>query len=71
MWWPALLAMALSMTGAPKNRYSPRDKAFYAADAVVAFVRPGLLLKIDSAQIAADGTISATYSISDPKGLPA
>ena len=70
MWWPALLAMALSMTGAPKNRYSPRDKAFYAADAVVAFVRPGLLLKIDSAQIAADGTISATYSISDPKGLP-
>lgn len=62
--------MAFSIRGAPRKHYSPREKAFYAADAVVAFVRPGLFLKINSAQIAADGTITVTYSITDPKGLP-
>ena len=34
------------------------------------FVRPGLTLKILSAQIASDGTISATISVTDPQGLP-
>jgi hypothetical protein len=58
------------MTGAPRRPYSPREKAFYAADAVVNFVRPGLTVKINSAQVAADGTISVTYTITDPDGLP-
>src|SRR5205814_4024036 len=65
----ALFAIALGMTGAPSRPYSPRQKAFYAADAMVDFVRPGLAIKINSAQIAADGTISVTYSVTDPKGL--
>src|SRR4051812_8072996 len=59
----------VAMTGASKRPYSPREKAFYASESVVAFVRPGLGIKITGAQIATDGTISVTYSITDPKGL--
>jgi OmcA/MtrC family decaheme c-type cytochrome len=33
-------------------------------------VRPGLVIKIVSASIAQDGTISVDYKITDPKGLP-
>src|SRR4051794_21762355 len=65
-----LFVLALGMTGTPRRPYSPREKAFYAADALVNFVRPGLVVKVNSAQVAADGTISVTYSITDPKGLP-
>jgi len=36
----------------------------------VAFVRPGLVVKITSAEIAPDGTISTVFSLTDPKGLP-
>lgn len=61
---------AIAMTGMSKRPYSPREKAFYAPEAVVAFVRPGFTIKISGAQIAADGTISVTYSLADPKGLP-
>jgi hypothetical protein len=66
----ALFIIALGMTGAPRRPYSPREKAFYAPEAVVNFVRPGLAVKINSAQIADDGTITVIYSITDPKGLP-
>ncbi len=66
----ALFALALGITGATKRPYTPREKAFYAPEAVLSFVRPGLVIKINSAQIAADGTISVTYSVTDPKGLP-
>jgi OmcA/MtrC family decaheme c-type cytochrome len=36
----------------------------------VEFVRPGLSITINSAQIASDGTITTLYTIADPKGLP-
>jgi OmcA/MtrC family decaheme c-type cytochrome len=36
----------------------------------VNFVRPGIRVKIVSASIAKDGTITARFNISDPKGLP-
>lgn len=66
-----LFAIALGMTGAPRKHYfSPREQAFYADAATVDFVRPGLVFKITSAQIAADGTITTTFSITDPQGLP-
>jgi OmcA/MtrC family decaheme c-type cytochrome len=65
-----LFALALGMTGAPKRNFTPREKAFFADAATVAFVRPGLVFTITSAQIAADGTITATISIADPQGLP-
>ena len=65
-----LLAVALALTGAEPKAYSPREKAFYASEALVNFVRPGLVITINSAQIAADGTISVTYAVTDPKGVP-
>ena len=65
-----VLALALALTGAPRRGYSPHEKAFYAPNAVVAFVRPGLSIHINSAQIAGDGTIKVNYSITDPQGLP-
>jgi OmcA/MtrC family decaheme c-type cytochrome len=65
-----ILTITLGLIGAPRKGYSPREKAFYAPKAVVAFVRPGLLISISSAQVASDGTISVTYSITDPQGLP-
>jgi len=65
------VVVALCLTGASKPApYSPHHKAFYAEASLVNFVRPGLTLKILSAQIASDGTISATISVTDPQGLP-
>jgi hypothetical protein len=64
-----LLASAL-LTGSPKSPYSPRDKAFWADRALVDFVRPGLNITINSANISSAGVITVTYSLTDPMGLP-
>jgi OmcA/MtrC family decaheme c-type cytochrome len=69
----ALVAIAGSvvlMSATKKTTFTPHDKAYYAADATVNFVRPGLTLTAVSANIAQDGTISVDYKITDPKGLP-
>src|SRR5690242_1980207 len=58
------------MSAPKKNGFTPRDKAYYASDATVNFVRPGLNITIVSANVAQDGTISVDYKITDPKGLP-
>ncbi len=66
-----VLAGAVVLMSAPKKTaFTPHDKAFYASDATVSFVRPGLTLKVVSANIAQDGTISVDYKITDPKGVP-
>ena len=65
----AVLTSALTSASDPQP-YTPRERAFFADAQTVQFVRPGLAIKIVSAQIAADGTITATVSISDPQGLP-
>ena len=65
-----VLTGALALTGAQKSLYTPRDKAFYADQALVDFVRPGLNITINSAKIAADGTITVVYTLTDPSGLP-
>ena len=67
----ALTVLALSLTAATSKRgYSPRDKAFYADAQIVDFVRPGLTITVNSAQIATDGTITLVYTLTDPSGLP-
>jgi OmcA/MtrC family decaheme c-type cytochrome len=67
----SVTVIGLSLIGASKkHQYSQREKAFFADAATVEFVRPGLVFKITSAQIASDGTIAATISITDPAGLP-
>jgi hypothetical protein len=37
---------------------------------VIAFVRLGLVIKITSAQVTHDGTISTDFTLNDPQGLP-
>ena len=62
--------LTASLGSAPKRPYSPHERAFYADDATVQFVRPGLTITINSGGIASDGTISAVYTVTDPSGLP-
>lgn len=50
--------------------FNKHDKAFYRDAQVINFVRPGLVVEITSASIAADGTISANFTLQDPRGLP-
>jgi OmcA/MtrC family decaheme c-type cytochrome len=58
------------MSASKKTTFTAHDKAYYASEATVNFVRPGLTMKVVSANIAQDGTISVDYKITDPKGLP-
>ena len=66
----AVMALALTLSSATHNPYTPREKAFYADAASVQFVRPGLTVTVNSAKIAGDGTITAVYTLTDPSGLP-
>ena len=66
----AVLTAAVGLKSAGKNPFTKRDKAYYADPQLVAFVNPGLVITINSAKIATDGTISVTYTLTDPTGLP-
>ena len=64
------LLMPLAAQKAPNAGYSKHEKAAYLDQNLVNFVRPGVKVKIASAAIAKDGTITARVNITDPKGLP-
>jgi OmcA/MtrC family decaheme c-type cytochrome len=65
-----LIGLAMMLTGATTGSLNRNQKAFYAAPSVTAFVRPGLVIKITSARVAQDGTISVMFALTDPKGVP-
>ena len=66
-----LLAGAALLVGqSDRPVFTANDKAYYADSALVEFVRPGLVLKITTADIASDGTIRVRFTLTDPKGLP-
>jgi len=65
-----LVAGAAALVGGSKSPYSRRSKAFYADQALVDFVRPGLVITINSASINSAGVISMIYTLTDPTGLP-
>jgi OmcA/MtrC family decaheme c-type cytochrome len=65
-----LVAGAAALVGGSKSPYSPREKAFYADQALVDFVRPGLNITINSASVSSAGVITVTYTLTDPTGLP-
>jgi OmcA/MtrC family decaheme c-type cytochrome len=69
LWTSSALGLVL-LLGSPAQTFTPHDKAYYADPAVVNFVRPGLILKIQSAAIAPDATVHVRFSITDLKGLP-
>src|SRR6516164_8298326 len=67
----ACIAAALTLNGDPlKSRFSRHQKAYYLPQDQINFVRPGIVFKIAGVQIASDGTITATFQINDPQGLP-
>jgi OmcA/MtrC family decaheme c-type cytochrome len=65
-----LVAGAAALVGGSKSPYSPHSKAFYADQALVDFVRPGMVITINSASITSAGVISVIYTLTDPTGLP-
>ena len=66
-----LTVVAVSLIGAQERRhFSPREKAYYANAQTVEFVNPGLIITVTGATIAANGTITAQYTLTDPTGLP-
>ncbi len=66
----AILAAAFSLSGGTKPPFTKRDKANYLSQTQVEFIRPGLVSKIQNVQIATDGTIVATFTLTDPAGMP-
>jgi OmcA/MtrC family decaheme c-type cytochrome len=65
-----VLAGAIGLQSEDSYSFSKREKAYYASASVINFVRPGLVFKVTSAQIAQDGTITARVLVTDPKGVP-
>jgi hypothetical protein len=50
----------------PNPSYRKNEKMAYADQNLVNFIRPGVVVKIKSAAIAKDGTITARVTIADP-----
>jgi OmcA/MtrC family decaheme c-type cytochrome len=71
--WAVVLAViagaAVLSSETKKSGFTPRDKAYYADQNTINFVRPGLTITVVSARIAADGTLNVDYKLTDPKGL--
>ena len=65
-----LAAGSVTLVGGSKGAFTPRDKAYWAPRELVDFVNPGLNITINSAKIASNGSITITYTLSDPTGLP-
>jgi OmcA/MtrC family decaheme c-type cytochrome len=55
---------------ARRNANGPRQKASSLDANAMAFIRPGIAMKVVSAAVASDGTITVRFNITDPKGLP-
>src|SRR3954452_23274257 len=69
----ALLLPLVVLVAAPASKpkgYTGSLSARHPDAAQIAFIRPGIIGKIVSASVAADGTITTRVTITDPKGLP-
>jgi len=66
----AVVGVAVLLSSTDQPAFTAADKAFYADQSLVDFVRPGLVLKILSGEIAADGAMKVRFRLTDPKGLP-
>jgi OmcA/MtrC family decaheme c-type cytochrome len=53
-----------------RDFYNSHQRAFFLDQRTVEFVRPGLTITVKSAAIANDGTVTATFTVTDPSGLP-
>lgn len=64
-----LVALAV-LISAPRAPFGPTQKAFYADERTISFVRPGLNFKVMSVNIAQDGLVTARVRMTDPQGVP-
>ncbi len=64
------LAALMAADQAKKTGYTGQLQASHLDPNQVGFVRPGITVKIVSASIKQDGTITVRVNIADPKGLP-
>ena len=65
-----VLVASTALLSTTKSPFTERDKAFYADEAMVNFIRPGLVFKIISHEIMSDGMVKVRFKITDPKGVP-
>jgi OmcA/MtrC family decaheme c-type cytochrome len=73
--WPlglvvGFLAAASLVSGLGKQTFSAIEKAFYADEKTINFVRPGLELKILAAVVNPNGSMAVRIRITDPLGVP-
>lgn len=66
----AVIIGSALLSSAPTPVFTKNDRAYYMDEKQAAFVRPGLVIDITKAEIASDGTIKATFKLTDPKGMP-
>ena len=65
-----LAAAAVVAVAADRPLFRPNEKAAFADPRTISFVRPGLNILINSAEVAADGMIGVSFALTDPRGLP-
>ena len=65
-----LFGLSAALVSAPKSPWTTGDKAFYADEKTIQFVRPGLEIKITGADIDSTGLIHVRFKLADLKGLP-
>jgi OmcA/MtrC family decaheme c-type cytochrome len=64
-----LLVVSTALVSSTKSSFTARDKAFFADEATINFVRPGLVFSVTSYEIATDGTVKVRFKMTDPKGV--
>ena len=65
---PAVAVFALPLAAQKTANRKPRMAEL--SQAQINYIRPGVVVKIVSAGVAADGTITARVKVTDPKGVP-
>ena len=65
-----MLAGLVVSVAAERPIFTKNQKAFYLTEQELAFIRPGLVVKIVDVSIDEDGTIKARFTATDPRGLP-
>jgi len=65
-----VVSAASILCSSDRHAFTSHDKAYYAAENLVNFVRPGLVIKITQGSVGQDGTMQLQFTVTDPKGLP-
>jgi OmcA/MtrC family decaheme c-type cytochrome len=65
-----VFVVAAALVSAPRSPFGPSQKAFYADERTVNFVRPGLAFRVTNVSIAENGAVTVRFRITDPLGVP-